>query len=170
MPELRNFRFSALHALHDAGYNLALHDVLAAAQKRVWINLFYIGIAPRMDRDYHSRRLLDIVDEKAEDGLNVKVLLGTQDLNTGLEIQNGLVAHMWGHRFPVRLYSSEWRQYSHSKYVLIDDDIAVIGSHNWSHRSLSIGRDDSVQVVSSSLAEYLSNDFHRKWVRANEFA
>lgn len=166
MTDLRRFRWSSLDALHDSGYTVALLDALATAQSRIWVNLFYIGIAPRVDRDFHSRRLLELVHEKAEDGLNVKVLLGTQNLTSDLEVQNGLVAHLWGPKVPVRLYRSDRRQYSHSKYVLVDDDLAVLGSHNWSHRSLAVGRDDALGVASAELARYLSNDFHRKWVQA----
>lgn len=170
MADVKSFRLGAIDALHDAGYTAALNTAIAAARTRLWINMFYIGVAPRMDQDFHSRRLLELVAEKAEDGLNVKVLLGTQDLNSPLEIQNGLLAHTWGSRFPVRFYASDRRQYSHSKYVLIDEDQAVVGSHNWSHRSLAVGRDDSVRVVSPDLAEYLSNDFHRKWVDSRVLA
>lgn len=170
MVELRNHRFERIDVLHDAGYNVAVHDALADAKRRVWINMFYIGVAPRVDSQFHSRRLLELVAEKAEDCLNVKVLLGTQDLTSPLEIQNGLLAHHWGQRFPVRFFSWDRRRYSHAKYLLVDDDIVILGSHNWSTRSLAFGRDDSVRVVSQDLATFLSNDFHRKWEYARELA
>ena len=164
---LKRFKMEQCLALSDSAYYIDLHERLEAARSRVWINMFYVGITPRMDRDFLSRRLLDTLVEKVQDGLNVKFLLGTSEIFSPLEIQNGTVEAAYGSQIPIRFYGGS-RQYSHRKYILIDKDITLLGSHNWSHRSMTDGRDDSLGIVSSELAAYLSDDFHRNWERANE--
>lgn len=164
---LRRFKFEKCLSLSDSAYYIDLVHQLEAAQFRIWINMFYIGITPKMDRDFLSRRLFDVLLEKVQDGLNVKLLLGTSRVYSPLEIQNGIVETAYGKHLPTRFYSGT-REFSHRKYVLIDEDTTLLGSHNWSHRSMKEGRDDSVRIVSGELTEYLSDDFHRNWIRTNE--
>jgi phosphatidylserine/phosphatidylglycerophosphate/cardiolipin synthase-like enzyme len=51
----------------------------------------------------------------------------------------------------------------HSKYVLVDEDLVVLGSHNWSAGSYFLMDDLSVAVRSESLVQALRARFDTLW-------
>ncbi|XLS27402.1 phospholipase D family protein [Flavobacteriaceae bacterium M23B6Z8] len=160
---LKKFEFENCIPLQNAAYFNSLLTQLKNAKRRIWINFFYINILPDRDINYLSRELFEVIISKFQDGLNVKVALGTKDDLSNLGISNKVVLKfLHQYNIPCQLYDGS-RMFSHSKYILIDDKICIIGSHNWSDRSLTEGIDDSLLITSESLTQYLSNDFFQNW-------
>jgi len=160
---LKKIKFEECLPLQNAQYFNLLLSMIKKAQTRIWVNLYYVNILPDKDINYLSRELFEIIQQKVIDGLNIKILLGTKDFESSLEISNRVVQkYLEQLGVPCKLYKGQ-KIFSHSKYILIDNDISIIGSHNWSNRSLTIGVDDSVYIGSKELSQYLSNDFFKNW-------
>ena len=52
----------------------------------------------------------------------------------------------------------------HSKYLIVDDNLCVLGSHNWSAGSYFQFDDLSLVVKSSELSQQLTNRFENLWL------
>lgn len=160
---LRKFKFTQCIPLQDSHYFVSLLSELQKAQKRIWINFYYVNILPDTDKNYLTREIFEIIKRKKEDGLNVKVFLGTNDFETQIDINNRVVySYLLNIGVPCKLYNG-YKKFSHSKYILIDKEITILGSHNLSDRSLTTGTDDSIFIQSTELAQFLSNDFLKIW-------
>lgn len=163
---LKEFDYNECQPLDSRTYFSSLLNLMRHARYRIWVNMFYINLLPRGDNDYLVREYFDILKQKTSDRLNVKLLLGTKDNLTVIDAANLVVSQLAKeYNIPTKMYSGA-KTFSHSKYVLVDNDISILGSHNWSNRSLSIGVDDSLFVRSDQLAEYLSNDFFKQWINS----
>jgi phosphatidylserine/phosphatidylglycerophosphate/cardiolipin synthase-like enzyme len=98
-------------------------------------------------------------------GVDVRVLLGGDEtVASDLWIANQVALQLLQVLdISVRNYRSGFRTNSHSKVVLIDDDWLVLGSHNWSPRSFSVGLDDSIAICSAPMAAELRGRFLHTW-------
>jgi phosphatidylserine/phosphatidylglycerophosphate/cardiolipin synthase-like enzyme len=57
----------------------------------------------------------------------------------------------------------------HNKTIIVDDEVAMIGSHNWSNEGVASNRDASLIFFDSQIAEYLAGVFDDDWeFRAND--
>jgi phosphatidylserine/phosphatidylglycerophosphate/cardiolipin synthase-like enzyme len=54
----------------------------------------------------------------------------------------------------------------HSKYLLVDDDVAMVGSGNWSGGGLTANLEATVRVISQPLVRNLRRRFEGDWSRA----
>jgi len=57
----------------------------------------------------------------------------------------------------------------HNKTIIVDDKVAMVGSHNWSNEGVAANRDASLIFFDSEIAEYLAGVFDDDWkFRAND--
>ena len=58
----------------------------------------------------------------------------------------------------------------HTKLVLIDDEVAVVGSHNWTNAAAYYNSESSVLVRCPRTARRLGDYFHRAYLRARPYS
>jgi PLD-like domain len=57
----------------------------------------------------------------------------------------------------------------HNKTIIVDDKVAMVGSHNWSSEGVAANRDASLIFFDGEIAEYLAGVFDDDWeFRAND--
>jgi phosphatidylserine/phosphatidylglycerophosphate/cardiolipin synthase-like enzyme len=111
-----------------------------------------------------TRKLLDALGAARQRGVSVRVLMD-QDRKTdpylSTIINTPARKLLEAANVPVRFDTAE--RLLHSKFLVIDQTVAVIGSHNWSAGSF-FNFDDLTLVISSpELAAELTQRFVRLW-------
>lgn len=139
---------------------------LEAARRRIWVSLFICDIRPHRDPEGLVLELVTTLVERRAVGVDVRVLLpgavGTPDIDvanlaTGVfSLRNG-VAHR-------RVLADGEQVGSHAKFVVCDD-IAVVGSQNWTDDSLRSNIDDAV-ILEGPPVELLAAELLRLWAKA----
>ena len=151
--------------LRDTEYHDFVRQQIATAKTRIWISMFTINATIRSDGDLRVRNLLKCLALAQRRGVDVRVLLGGDEtVASDLWIANQVaIEFLRVVGLSVRNYRSAESTNSHSKVVLVDNDWLVLGSHNWSPRSLSEGLDDSIAICSAPMADELRGRFLRTW-------
>lgn len=142
-------------------YYFHVRDAIRAAQERVDVAMFHIALPVE---DHPTRHLLDALVEARARDVRVRVLVDRDrpsDPYNSTVINAAAIAFLLDGGVTVRVDTS--RKLLHSKFLVIDADHTIIGSHNWSAGSY-FGFDDlSVDVESTALARITRQRFQALW-------
>lgn len=150
--------------LFGTEYFYEMPRLFEAATHRIDVAMFHIAFP---DEDHPTRQLLDALAAAHERGVTVRVLM---DQDRPTDVYNSTVINT-----PAKEYL-EARGVAcrfdaedvllHSKYVLLDSDIAVVGSHNWSAGSYFQVDDLSLLIWSEELTATMRVRFDGQWDEA----
>ena len=151
--------------LRNAEYYTYMSTAIAKANKRVWVSQFSVNIKYMEDDRMLVRQLLKLIKKVYGNGIDIKILVGTKSTSVDLvnlanKISGTFLTKM---KVPCRHFFDFKKDSSHSKFVVIDDEIIVLGSHNWSPRAFSKGIDDSIAIHSKEINKELSSIFIANW-------
>ena len=104
----------------------------------------------------------DALRRAARRGVNVRFLLN-QNFGDQRALQNNLfiIQHFKNKNFQTAFAGKSTR--IHSKLILIDDKITIVGSHNYSARAHRTNFETSVAVQSDAFAQYFAAYYERLW-------
>lgn len=155
-------------AANNRDYYPIVHEAIRESRKRVWVaqmEAFYYMTRP--DYAPHTpegqtvislaNMLLKDLVAAHERGVDVRVVLDVQKdgQERNLDFANRLLAH------GIKVYYDNPEVTTHAKMLLIDDDISIIGSTNWSLNAIEQGNEASVLIKSEEVAKvyaaYLQN-------------
>ncbi|MBF0243841.1 MAG: hypothetical protein HQL31_01030 [Planctomycetes bacterium] len=147
---------------------------ITGAVERVWVSMYVMKY--QADRSYAlENRLVEQLVLKHRQGLDVRVLLDASfewssdknKKNTKADIKNeDAFKYLKKQGVPVRYDSLE--QTMHSKFLVIDDLISVVGSTNWTYSALKSNVETSLLVRSAELNTELADLHSRVWKAAGE--
>lgn len=131
-------------------------NAVANATRKIWFE--NQSLAPRAEDETYMNELFLVLAEKSRDeGLDVKIIV-RGDFNPD-EILTKLQA--WDFNMDrVRLLGGV-----HTKGLIVDDELVVIGSHNWTSQGVRLNRDASVVFRDSEIIDYYSTFFEYDWNR-----
>lgn len=142
-------------------YYYHVRDAIRAAQERVDVAMFHIALPVE---NHPTRQLLDALVEAQARAVRVRVLVDRDRPNdpyNSTVINAAAIAVLLDGGVTVRVDAS--RKLLHSKFLVIDADHTIIGSHNWSAGSY-FGFDDlSIDVESTALARLTRQRFQALW-------
>ena len=142
-------------------YYYHVRDAIRVAQERVDVAMFHIALPVE---DHPTRQLLDALVEARARDVRVRVLVDRDrpsDPYNSTVINAAAIAFLLDGGVTVRVDAS--RKLLHSKFLVIDANHTIMGSHNWSAGSY-FGFDDlSVDVESSALARITRQRFQTLW-------
>jgi phosphatidylserine/phosphatidylglycerophosphate/cardiolipin synthase-like enzyme len=101
--------------------------------------------------EFSSRYLADALISAKERGISVKVIL-----EPSVYQNSGIFKYLINNGIDVSWASTRF-QVTHSKFMIVDDSIVLVGSMNWSENALKNNREASVIIYSKEL----SKDFER---------
>ena len=116
-----------------------------------------------------TRVLLDALIAAHNRGVAVRVLLDAdrpEDPYRSSVINAAAQAYLTAAGIPVQFDSTE--RLLHSKYLVADGSLVILGSHNWSAGSYFVYDDLSLVIQSGELAQTLTTRFASLWQEANE--
>ncbi len=148
--------------LQDEDYYFFILDRIRHASKRIFAAIFIVDLF--YDRLGKIKGILEEIAYARWRGLDVKIVLGHSNKSMLIDIADRLSFKYFKDRgIPVR-FSNPPDDYSlHSKYVIFDDDLVVVGSHNWSHLDIFMSREDSAAVYSKDAAIDFAHEFTELW-------
>lgn len=142
---------------------------LEGATRRVDVGMFMVGLGTATPAQGRVLDVLDAVVRCRYRRVDCRVLLDDFSDDTTQPTLNLVAAHYLAEAgVPVRLYASARHPAAHSKYVLADEDVALVGSGNWSAGGLTANLEGSLRVVSRPLVRVLRRRFDGDWTGAGE--
>ncbi|HHT9118529.1 MAG TPA: phospholipase D-like domain-containing protein [Candidatus Hypogeohydataceae bacterium YC38] len=131
--------------LIDAEYFPVVHDALAGAKKSILCAMYVAQLSPRHPMGWESMLLRDIISATKR-GLEVKVVLEDDP-----ERENKYAYEfLKGAGVPVYYDSAD--RVTHTKMIIIDDYISILGSPNWSYSGLRLNHEAAVLIKSKEVA------------------
>ncbi|MEL7042951.1 MAG: phospholipase D-like domain-containing protein [Pseudomonadota bacterium] len=140
-----------------------LLTAFADAHSRIWANMFFADVRLYEDPNRVVRDLLDELAYAAWRGVDVRLVISPTDAED-MEAGNGTSAfYLDGQGVDVRWFRRDGFRSTHSKTVIIDHDLSVIGSCNWTDRGLTRSVEAGLMVNSTDIASAMTEDFLRTW-------
>lgn len=150
-----SFPSEDIEILANRDYFPAVHRAFQGARKRIdvlQLEALYYMVPPSYATEPVEAGepasptnvlLRDLVEAQSR-GVQVRVILDVQEnrANQNLDFANRLLANS------VPAYFDNPKVQSHSKLVLVDDDVTILGSTNWSYNALEEGNEVSVLIQS----------------------
>jgi phosphatidylserine/phosphatidylglycerophosphate/cardiolipin synthase-like enzyme len=120
--------------------------------------------------NHPTRRLLELLVRKAAAGCRVRVLLDRDDQGDpyGSNVVNEPAARYLS-RGGVQVRFDRPDMLLHSKFVVVDDDTAVVGSHNWTTGSFLTYRDLSIALRGGDAVALWKHRFEALWAESEPF-
>ena len=152
--------------LQNRQYYYFLRNAVESAKYRIWASIFIINVTRGHDYDLEVREIVKLLSYKRSLGLNVKVIIGHSETTPAIRDADEIARqYMRARHIPVRRYKGS-RKSTHSKYVLIDGDLVILGSHNWTMNAFSKSEEDSIAIYSEDLNSELDRQFLITWMDA----
>lgn len=130
-------------------------DVIKKARRTLYFQNQYINVGKERSEEFAA--LLDALIAKKAEGVDVRIILRNLPKSRKMleDMQNYGFDMSW-----VRLQSN-----SHTKGIIVDSQIAVLGSHNWSNEGALYNRDASLIFYNEDVAKYYEDVFLHDWDR-----
>ena len=113
-------------------------------------------------------QLRDLLAKRAEDGIKIRMILDQSKWYgkiTDLSKENNKTGNYLAERgISVKMDSEKIT--THDKLIIIDDEIVILGSHNWGSSALTKNNEASVLIRGKDIAEYYGNYFEYLWKNA----
>ncbi len=140
-------------------YVPALHEVLSQAKKTIYVFMFSARYYPQYRNDANSLILADLI-KAAKRGVKVEVILDASNWNRSNTLDNKMFGDTLA-KCGVDVYYDPPDVTSHDKLVIVDGEITIVGSTNWSYYALERNNEASVLIKSRDVAEYFTKYFNK---------
>jgi phosphatidylserine/phosphatidylglycerophosphate/cardiolipin synthase-like enzyme len=164
--ELEVFPAQGATLLFDEDYGLFLLDAVQRARRRVLATQFLVELRPEFDGERYVLMLCRALAEASWRGVDVRIVLSRFVGDPGLDV-NG-IARRWlqARGVPVRVYQARpgsRREELHTKLAVVDDDLGIVSSHNWTPGAFVANREAAIAVRSRDVAGRLAEAFEGYW-------
>lgn len=140
--------------ISDDEYFDYVYELIESAESSIHIVLFEIKYYDKYP-DSDVNKLVEQLIDKNQKGVDVKIIVDqflTDDRAVELLSKTGVDIK----------YDSTSRT-THSKLIIIDERIVIIGSTNWSYYSLTKNRESNIALNNKEIAEEFENYFEEVW-------
>lgn len=148
--------------LMDEDYYPQVHQALTTAKKSIMCVMYMADINPKYTRGWEYNLVNDIINAHRR-GVDVIVIFdqnimfwetGKKGKKTERKSEN---AYELLKKNGVPVYYDSVDRVTHSKVLVIDDYITIVGSTNWTYSALRKNHEASVLIKSRSVAEAFLN-------------
>jgi len=166
--ELPVYKTEKVIPLRNEDYFYYLLNSIRNARYRIHVSVFLVNAIVTNDVRLRVRELIKALSYKKWQNIDVRIIFGNSKTRS-IRTANETTAHyMKELGLSVRQYESSYRRSLHSKYIIVDDELIILGSHNWSPGAFLENSEDSVAVYSKELNTILNDEFHKLWNNAKE--
>lgn len=156
----------AIKIIRNEQYLAAAQCILDQARTKVDICTYKFELSKRADaRGLNS--LIDSLYTLAAAGKRIRILLNTTGARSGLTKINEHAARvLMSHNIDTRTLPDGRCQ--HAKILLVDGCLGIIGSHNWSPKSMTENFEVAVVIKHPGYLLDIQNHFEKIWTGAKE--
>ncbi len=166
--------------LNNRGYFPAVEEIFGQAKSSIWVMMYsarYYTEPPQYARNYthgkgqpysNTNLLLEDLIEAAKRGIEVVVILDSSDWNKENTQKNHLFARQLK-RGGVKVFFDEPWVTTHNKLILVDDDLTIVGSTNWTYYALEENNETSVVIKSGEINKAYRKYFLKIKKKGQEF-
>lgn len=164
------FHTDSVLLLNDANYLYFVLDNIKNAKNKIFAVIFIIDPRVRTDKRRDVRLLLDELAYAKWRGIDVKVIIGRSSETLNIDIANRVTfQYLQRKSIPTRFFLPTSKDYSlHSKYIVFDEDLLVLGSHNWTGNAFHRSKETSVAIYSKEIAIKMEREFEKLWTTGTE--
>lgn len=158
------FSSTAIEPLIGSDYFSRILELIDGAALSIDVCMFHIALP---SPDHPTRRLLDGLLGAHHRGVTARVLLD-RDRPTdpyGSTVINSPARDLLNQDEELCRFDDQ-SVLLHSKYLILDEQIVVLGSHNWSAGSFFAFDDLSMAVYSPDYAAHMTTRFNAQWIDA----
>ena len=162
MAENKSYKIDELTPLHGPAYRDYLLKGIMSAKKSIYAMIFIVDLRVLRDVNLYVRAIFSALSEAKDKGVDVRVIVGTsnlEDVYLAHYVTKLCCKHL---EIDVRSYQST-KESLHSKIVVIDDNVSMVGSPNWTDGGLGRHIEDSVGMKSKTINKYLKARFLKLW-------
>jgi phosphatidylserine/phosphatidylglycerophosphate/cardiolipin synthase-like enzyme len=138
----------------DGNYFPNVHNLLISANLSIHMVMFDVKYYPNYPESLENTLLNDLI-EKAKEGIDIRIV--TDEYLT----EKPVLTYLKNNGVNIKYDSKE--RTTHSKLIIIDGKIVIVGSTNWSYYSLERNREANVVVYSEGLAKKFETYFNQIW-------
>jgi len=161
--ELPVYKTEKIIPLGNEDYYNYLLNCINNANRRLYASIFILNALIKDDKELQVRNLIKALSYAKWKNVDVKILTGNS-INCNIKLMVETTANYIKELgIPVKQYSSKMRKSLHSKYVIVDDEIVIVGSQNWSHNAFSLSNEDAVAIYSKEQNIILNDEFQKLW-------
>lgn len=157
--------------LFDGHYLPFLRASFGAATRSILVQQFVIDPRPDEDERGEVRYLLHALAEAAHRGLDVRVLLAEVLVERPLpiDLNEPAARFLCARGVSVRRVPERTGIQLHAKSILIDGELVISGSHNWTPGAFQGNTESSVAIMSVDACLLLTQRFEALWAGAEEY-
>ena len=141
--------------LTNENYFPALLKAIDEAQSEIFMSIF--SFKAGVHKNSYPDRILGHLNKAVKRGVNVKVILETTGrLNDELNTQNRQTGKLLEEN-GVKVYFDSPRTTTHTKLIVIDEKVVILGSHNLTQSGLKYNNEISILIERPDLAKRARN-------------
>ena len=141
--------------LINENYFPALLKAIDEAQSEIFMSIF--SFKAGVHKNSYPDRILGHLNKAVKRGVNVKVILETTGrLNDELNTQNRQTGKLLEEN-GVKVYFDSPRTTTHTKLIVIDEKVVILGSHNLTQSGLKYNNEISILIERPDLAKRARN-------------
>ena len=153
----KGYEAKKIELLLDENYFLKVKQLISSATKSVRVMMFEASYY-RKYPDSPSNQLIDALSDASRRGLKVEVILDIKneiDRTTSRNLDTGKILKKAG----VEVVFDPKNITTHTKLLIIDESIVVLGSTNWTYNALTKNHEVSTVIHSAETAQKLMEYF-----------
>ncbi len=145
----------------DREYLQVVHQALKKATQSIQLMMFAAAYYEEYP-DSPGHTLIKDLIEADQQGVKVEVILERGKPNWRVTQKNKKVGQILASEGIKVAYDPE-SVTTHAKLIIIDDEISILGSTNWTYYSLAHNNEVSILIKSKKVAQDLSHYFQKIW-------
>jgi phosphatidylserine/phosphatidylglycerophosphate/cardiolipin synthase-like enzyme len=133
-------------------------DLIKNAEKSIYLVMYAVQLRGRDEKDKVNTLLEELIEAKRR-GVKVKVILETSGKKSWGEYITGINDEVKKilQRNGIQVYLDDDKTTTHVKVLIVDDEVTVLGSHNWTFAAFTRNNESSVKIKSRPVAQkYIS--------------
>jgi phosphatidylserine/phosphatidylglycerophosphate/cardiolipin synthase-like enzyme len=130
--------------------------LIRSAKKSLWYQNQYINFRGTSEDFNEFRLLVSALKEKIDAGLEVRIICRDMMKQESVDVLVGL-------GFPREVM--RFQPACHNKTIIVDGQVVLFGSHNWSNEGVKTNRDASLIFYDEEIAGYLAQVYEYDWDR-----
>ena len=149
--------------ISDEDYFIHVHNSFGNARKSIHVVMFEMRYYSQYPDSHANQFLEDLVAAKKR-GVDVKVILEGGESYMGddfTEKQERAKEYLEKNGVEVKL--DHKNKTTHAKLIIVDGEVVILGSTNWSHYGIDKNHEANVLINSKELAKDFEEYFKRLW-------